>query len=658
MYQKLLDTLSQEVSGVAAKRLVAHISQWHRIQASPMYREAAQWVDTTLQSWGIASQIETFSAHSDVWAWSEPMFQEWWCDTATLTLLKPDGTTQRLADYREIPLSLIPRSAPAHGEFEVVIVDGGTHIRDYDNVDVRGKLILTQSTPTAIHDLAIERFGAAGIIYDGMRSIPQICPAGDLQDAIQYISWWWWGNETRAFGFALSPRAGAELRQRIDQHTRDGEGPVRVRALVQSHFADGAVEVVTAHIPGETDEQVIVVSHLCHPAPCANDNASGAAAAMETVRALHTLITNGKLAKPKRSIRFLWMPEMTGTYAYLAAHEDDLSKTIAGLNLDMVGEDQDQCGSSWLLVRTSDALPNFTSDLLEAIREGLFGEAQSFASNGSFPLFRHAVTPYANGSDHFILTDPSVGIPTPMLIQWPDRFYHTTADTLEKVSPKSLQHAATLAGTYAYWLAQAGANETRWLAHELIARFEQRLTRELQHGVTMALEGLTPEGPHWDDRLAFWVDRQEQTLKSLQRLDPHFEPEAACKFARTIGEAAWIRVREILQDWHTTERPMLHKDIAMLVPQRRYRGPVTLHAHIHRLPVEERDQARAMFQQHRDFFGVPADVSLYWADGQRTLAYILDMVALETGIRDPEALAYYFRLLTKLELLELGVTSR
>ena len=49
MYRTLLDTLNAEVSGVAAKNLVAHISQWHRIQASPMYREAAVWVDATLR---------------------------------------------------------------------------------------------------------------------------------------------------------------------------------------------------------------------------------------------------------------------------------------------------------------------------------------------------------------------------------------------------------------------------------------------------------------------------------------------------------------------------------------------------------------------------------------------------------------------------------
>ncbi|HEY7599735.1 MAG TPA: DUF4910 domain-containing protein, partial [Candidatus Limnocylindrales bacterium] len=379
MYRNLLATLNAEVSGVAAKNLVARISQWHRIQASPMYREAAEWVHATLRGWGLQADIERYAAREGAYAWGEPLFQEWWCDEATLHMVELSGELTRLADYREVPLSLMPRSAPAEGEYEVIVVEGGDRPEHYDGIDVRGRLVLTKSMPMAVHHLAIERFGAAGLIFDGMRSVPQVCPPGDLQDDIQYASWWWWGGETKAFGFALSPRAGADLRRTIERRARRGEPPVRMRGLVRSHFADGAIEAVTAQIASEIDEQVLLVGHLCHPAPMANDNASGAAAVMEAARALNTLIASGRLPKPRRGIRFLWIPEMTGTYAYLAAHEAELPRFVAGLNLDMVGEDQDQTGSSWLLVRTSDAMPSFAAPLLEAIREGFFGEAHSFS---------------------------------------------------------------------------------------------------------------------------------------------------------------------------------------------------------------------------------------------------------------------------------------
>ena len=457
--------------------------------------------------------------------------------------LNSNPPRRRLADYRAVPLSLMPRSSAAEGEYEVVVIDGGDRPEHYAGLDVRGKLVLTRLMPMAVHHLAIERFGAAGLIFDGMRSVPEVCPPGDLQDDIQYASWWWWGGETRAFGFALSPRVGAELRRMI---ARQG-APLRVRARVRSHFADGTIETVSALIPGETDEEVLITGHLCHPAPMANDNASGAAAVMEAARALHTLIASGALPRPKRGIRFLWMPEMTGTYAYLAAHEADLPRTVAGLNLDMVGEDQDQTGSSWLLIRGSDALPSFAEPLLEALREGYFGQAHTFNGQGDFPLFRHAVVPFSNGSDHYILGDPSVGIPAPMLIQWPDRFYHTTADTLEKVSPQSLARSSALAATYAYFLAGAGAPEVAWLAREMTYRFEIRLARKLQSASTAALGGAAsrqarPGSGSWHSG----CDRQEAALESLRRLDPGFDPQPWRAEAAAIADAAWARSRDVL----------------------------------------------------------------------------------------------------------------
>ena len=128
MYQNLLATLNAEVSGAAAKNLVARISQWHRIQASPMYREAAEWVDATLRGWGLESAIERFAAREGAMAWGEPLFQEWWCDAATLHLVEPDGALRRLADYREVPLALMPRAA---GHF------AATRLADQDSLRER-----------------------------------------------------------------------------------------------------------------------------------------------------------------------------------------------------------------------------------------------------------------------------------------------------------------------------------------------------------------------------------------------------------------------------------------------------------------------------------------------------------------------------------------
>jgi hypothetical protein len=653
MFQALLSTIQNEVSGAAAKGLVARISQWHRIQASPMYREAAHWLHTTLRGWGVQSELESYPVGEGLLAWGEPLFQEWSCDEGWLDLLLPGGGAQRLADYRAVPLSLLPRSASADGEYELVVVDGGDREGDYAGLDVAGKLVLTRSSPMSVHRQAIERHGAAGVIFDGMRSIPEICPPGDLPDDIQYSSWWWYGGERRAFGFALSPRAGADLRRSAARAAQDGR-PLRLRARVRSTFSDGAIESVSARIPGETDEEVLLMAHLCHPTPCANDNASGAAAVMELARALHALIESGRLPRPRRSIRFLWVPEMTGTYLYLAHHEELIAKTVAALNLDMVGQDQAQCGSVNLVVHTSDALPSFVSDLLEAIRDGMGGEAHTFNGRADPPLFRFAATPTSNGSDHYILGDPSVGIPTPMIIEWPDRFYHTTADTLEKVSPVTLGRNMALAGTYTYFLAAAGLAEAGWLAREMNSRFSERLSRKLQSAITARMGGDSPSGAPWQRRTAFRIDRQLAALDDLRRLAPTFDPAPFQAAARASGELLWLQASDVLDGWHPAGRDDLPPSVAALVPRRRHRGPLSLSSHLARLAPDTRDTTLARIRRNSGFSGLTADIALYWADGQRTLGQILDLVELETQARSPGGLHAHFALLAELGLVDLG----
>ncbi|PDV97010.1 DUF4910 domain-containing protein [Candidatus Chloroploca asiatica] len=650
MFQQLLTTVGHEVSGEAARALVARISQWHRIQASPMYREAAHWVHATLQSYGLDATLESFPVGEGRQVWGEPLFDEWQCHEGWLDLLLPDGSTQRLADYRAVPLSLLPRSVSTDGEFELVVVERGDRVEDYADLEVAGKLILTRSMPMSVYRVAIEKLGAAGVICDGMRSLPEICPPGDLPDAIQYASWWWWGGERRAFGFALSPRVGAALRRRAARAADEGR-VVRLRARVRSSFTDGAIEAVSAFIPGQSNEEILLVAHLCHPAPCANDNATGAAAAMEVARALHTLIESGRLPRPQRALRFLWMPEMTGTYLYLARHEGRIERTVAALNLDMVGADQARCGSVNTIIHTPDALPSFVGDLLEAIRTGMHGVSDTLYGRTEPPLLRMASAPFSNGSDHYILADPTVGIPTPLIIEWPDRFYHTTADTLDQVSATTLQRNMTLAGTYLAFLANAGSREATWLASELKARFVTRMAQVLQMATTAALSGEPPRGASWDLRLAYRFERHAAALADLRRIDPAFDPLPAQQYAALQMRLLWEGYADVLEPWQLTEVRQLPADQSQLVPRRLYRGPVSLRPHLRRLDPLERETAQAAIRAASDFDSLVADLALFWVDGQRTLGEILNLIELETEVREPEALFAYFDLLVRLDLL-------
>ena len=673
MFQDMRKAIAEEYSGVRAKEYVADIIRFHRIQASPGFRAAAQHCQRLLAAWGVLAEVLSFPADERTNYWGSAMFQEWEASEGTLHLIEPAERACKLADFRETPISLIQRSLPVDGlETEVVLLEDGQEEAEYQGLDLHGKLVLTRGDLDRVRQLAVDRHGAAGILFDGMRDSPPVRQRIDLPDARQYTSFWWLPGNQKCFGFVLSPRQGEDLRKLIRSRQRDGKPPVRVRARVVSRLYDGQMEVVSALVPGETDEEVVVVAHLCHPQASANDNASGSAALLELARTLHDLIAKGRLLRPKRSIRLLWVAEMTGTYAYLATHEQEIQHILAGLNMDMVGEDQEQCGSVFIVERPPAALPSFTADLLERLREEWMGETPNLAGSLSYPLFRHTVSPFSGGSDHYILSDPSVGVPTPMLIQWPDKFYHTSQDTLDKVSPHMLGIVGGLATAYAYFVANAGEREACWLGHEMAARFRARLARDVQSQVTAGLsadkgEALAAVAGRMQKQTCFAADRQQAALRSLLRLAPRAEPwiGALCQEADQVARQELQRARSVLLqracDLGLDAIPILparepdewDRQAAGLVPVRRFRGPVSANSRMYRLPAPERDEVSRWIQQNHEQYYSQSTLAGYWVDGKRSVAEIADLVELEAGQCSVQLLVKHFKLLERLDLMAL-----
>ncbi len=62
MFQRLWPTIRDEVSGAAAARAVAEIARFHRIQASPGFRQAAEWVCQEALRAGLSAGIISFPA--------------------------------------------------------------------------------------------------------------------------------------------------------------------------------------------------------------------------------------------------------------------------------------------------------------------------------------------------------------------------------------------------------------------------------------------------------------------------------------------------------------------------------------------------------------------------------------------------------------------
>ena len=417
--------------------------------------------------------------------------------------------------------------------------------------------------------------------------------------------------------------------------------------------------MVEAFIPGAPGaSEILMVSHLCHPRPGANDNASGAAALLETAATLARLIGQGLLPAPGRGIRFIWVPEMTGTFAWLAAQEAEVrsGRWLAGLNLDMVGADQCLTNGICEFVSLPAAGAAFADHLLNWLRQPF--------SDG----IRSKEAPFASGSDHYILSDPSVGIPTPMINDWPDKFYHTSADTPDKVSPAALARSGALAAVYAYWLAAAGPADAAWLGHLMVSRFAAQAGEEAAAtGEKLAmLQNETERARAWADyrRLsAFRTERSDAALASLHRLG--IEP-AALAAARTQAADAVATedgyVRSLLSAEEAQSAPSAEvtgwrAEAAVLIPRRLAPGPIDVGMALQADSPALRPAYWQLYDEADAALHVGDALLQYWADGDHTVADIADRVALETGQPMGEVALRYFKLLAEAKLIEWTVNA-
>jgi aminopeptidase YwaD len=204
--RKVSEQIWRAYSGQAAWQMVTDLSRFHRIQASPGYRQAAHWVHEHLAEAGLEAKILSYPADEKTQFWAWRSFQESDCTEAMLHLVAPEEEATTLADFRACPISLIQRSASFEGEAEVVLLEDGEQEDDYDGLDVAGKVVLSRGALRRVWELAVKQRGALGILFDGMRAVNPVRPEGDLADVRQYTSFWWRPGDEKCFGFVLTPR--------------------------------------------------------------------------------------------------------------------------------------------------------------------------------------------------------------------------------------------------------------------------------------------------------------------------------------------------------------------------------------------------------------------------------------------------------------------
>jgi len=183
----------EELSGNVAKSFVAEICRFHRIQASTMFHEAAEYVKSELLKMGLNDAvIEQFPADGayKYWTYTSPV--GWEVKNAELYMIEPEE--KLLVSYADIPQSLhtFSNSTPPEGvTAELVDVGAGTKPSDYEGKNVKGKFVLGTGRARLVHQQAVYKFGALGVITDTITyEMKNVRENLDIPDAHAYQAIW------------------------------------------------------------------------------------------------------------------------------------------------------------------------------------------------------------------------------------------------------------------------------------------------------------------------------------------------------------------------------------------------------------------------------------------------------------------------------------
>jgi aminopeptidase-like protein len=187
--------------------------------------------------------------------------------------------------------------------------------------------------------------------------------------------------------------------------------------LIDSTLEDGSLTYGEFIHKGETDEEVLLSAHICHPS-LANDNCSGLALLTHLAKSLSTVRT-------RYTYRFLFAPGTLGAITWLATHRDTIGRIKHGVVLSCVG---DPGGPTYKKSRRGNALVD---------RAFVHVLSHAAAKPNIVDFFPYGYDERQYGSPGF---DLPVGLfQRSQFGTFPE--YHTSADNLDFITPASLEES-------------------------------------------------------------------------------------------------------------------------------------------------------------------------------------------------------------------------
>ena len=451
--QAQMTAIINEASGERAMHTVLELVPYQRVRSPEEYQghfQESNVMARLAREYGFSNvTIESF-AEGQAW---QPTVGELWMTTPK---------SVKLYDIHDIALSLASLGSNADVTGELVDVGAG-RAQDFDGKDVNGRFVLVSTGLGGAYTQAVQR-GAIGAIAVSAIGAQRTF---DFPDEIVSTTV---NAQPGTAAWAVSPNSHRELQRLLNAGQK-----VTIRSITKSVQVPTRSEIVHAEIPGDgsTTQEVAIGGHLYEGVikQGANDDNSGCALTLEIGRAYLKLIEEGRLPRPKRTINFQWLAEISGTNAWLNAHPEKAKNIIGDLNFDMEGIRLTDSRSYWILQRTPDTFPSYLNDIAQSMmeyvaevsRERVRYRANGYAPvqpiespNGSSDAFYIKIDKHYGSSDH--VTYMQHGIPAVMFITWPDMWYHSSQDTPDKQDPTQYKRAAVV-GTGALAALASGTDE-------------------------------------------------------------------------------------------------------------------------------------------------------------------------------------------------------
>ena len=474
------DVINQELTGELAFETVSFVEKFWRVVGNTGFNKSVYRIAEQLEKDGYV--LEKNATENDVLTYrieTRPLKRPTW-ESVDATITLNNETSPLLTNSTNTNMiAMNSYSTPKSGiTAEVVYIKD---LKKLKTTNVKGKIVFAETSPYRVFKTAIVDGGAVGIMtYNN----PKYLQPEKNTTSIQFRSIPL-DTVRKPWGIAMSYAAKERLKESLSK------GKVTLNVKIETKIYKSEELTIVADVKGseQPNKRLVFSAHIQEPG--ANDNASGVGATLEMAAVTAKLIKEGKL-NPKRTLTYLWGDEIVSTRRYVKEDSIRAKGIVWGISLDMVGEDTEKTGGSFLIEKMPDPSAIWTRGndkhtewggrkmKLKEMKPHYLNDfvIEKFKAQGKRANWTVNTNPYEGGSDHVPFLRGN--IPSVLFWHFTDQFYHTDNDRIDKVSKTTLKNVSTAALVSAFTLINADENTAKQVLSNIEKAALARLDEELK----------------------------------------------------------------------------------------------------------------------------------------------------------------------------------